>query len=192
MKKRNKNDEVRWSTLMTNAQRGNENDYRQLLSELGDTIAAYLRSRFGDLDVLEDCVQESLMAIHKARDTYETSRLFRPWLFAIVNHKTIDMLRKRDKHHNVINEKMFQQKELMSIEADHLVDRENKFDKMQSCGQLLMSLPDIHREAILLTKLQGLSMKEAAEHLEISEGAMKVRVHRALDASRKLLKSERY
>ena len=47
------------------------------------------------MDLLEDCVQESLAAVHKARDTYETARLFRPWLFAIVRYKTFDILRKR-------------------------------------------------------------------------------------------------
>lgn len=192
MKKRNKNDEKHWSRLMISAQRGNEDDYRQLLSELGHAIAAYLHSRFGSLDVLEDCVQESLMAIHKARDTYEASRLFRPWLFAIVNYKTVDILRKRERHNSVIYEKTQSEKQLLEIEENYLFSGEAKFEKLQDCKQLLSALPTIHREAILLTKLHGLSMKEAAEKLDISESAMKVRVHRALDASRQLLETERF
>jgi len=149
MKLHNKNDEVRWSTLMVSAQDGNDSDYRQLLSELGD------------------CVQESLMAIHKARDTYEPSRLFRPWLFAIVNHKTIDILRKRDQHRHVLEQKMAQQKDLEHIEENSFYSQEKRFQQIQDCGQLLLSLPVIHREAILLTKLQGLSMKEAAKKLDL-------------------------
>jgi len=192
MKIRNKNDEVRWSGLMVSAQNGNEKDYRQLLEELGNALTAYLRLRFGNIDILEDCVQESLMAIHKARNTYEPSRLFRPWLFAIVNHKTIDILRKRDKHHNVLEHKMAHQKELESVEGNHLYTQEAEFEQIQDCGQVLLALSEVHREAILLTKLQGFSMKEAAQKLDISEGAMKVRVHRALDASKKLLEAERY
>ncbi|MGH1438771.1 MAG: sigma-70 family RNA polymerase sigma factor [Cellvibrionaceae bacterium] len=192
MKIRNKNDEVRWSRLMVSAQNGNEKDYRQLLEELGNAITAYLRLRFGNIDILEDCVQESLMAIHKARNTYEPSRLFRPWLFAIVNHKTIDILRKRDKHHNVLEHKMAHQKELESVEGNQLYTQETEFEQIQDCGQVLLALSEIHREAILLTKLQGFSMKEAAQKLDISEGAMKVRVHRALDASKQLLEAERY
>lgn len=192
MKIRNKNDEVRWSGLMVSAQNGNEKDYRQLLEELGNAITAYLRRRFGNIDILEDCVQESLIAIHKARNTYEPSRLFRPWLFAIVNHKTIDILRKRDKHHNVLEHKMAHQKELESVEGNHLYTQEAKFEQIQDCGQVLLALSEVHREAILLTKLQGFSMKEAAQKLDISEGAMKVRVHRALDASKQLLEAERY
>ncbi|MGH1487230.1 MAG: sigma-70 family RNA polymerase sigma factor [Cellvibrionaceae bacterium] len=179
-----KNDEVRWSELMASAQQGNETDYKQLLGELGDSIAAYLRSRFGDIDALEDCVQESLIAIHKARNTYETQRLFRPWLFAIVRHKTIDILRKKE---------MYQQK-IQNLESEqHHDNLDVQFDHVDTgvdCGQLLAALPDKHRQAIILTKLEGLSMREAAQQLNISEGAMKVRVHRALDASRQLLEGE--
>ena len=179
-----RNDEMRWSALMVSAQQGNESDYKQLLVELGDAIAAYLRSRFGDMDVIEDCVQESLMAIHKARDTYEESRLFRPWLFAIVRHKTIDVLRKKDMH----------QQKIVKLQGD--MDKEsvelhtNEIESGIDCGQILSALSDKHRQAIVLTKLEGLSMREAAEQLNISEGAMKVRVHRALDASRQLLEAE--
>jgi RNA polymerase sigma-70 factor (ECF subfamily) len=176
------NDELRWSVLMASAQQGNESDYRLLLQELGEVIAAYLRSRFGEIDVLEDCVQESLIAIHKARNTYEKERLFRPWLFAIVRHKSIDVLRKRDIYHKRINQLEREVKEASidfnSVEAD------------VNCGQLLSALPDKHREAIILTKLKGLSMREAANQLNISESAMKVRLHRALDASRQLLEAE--
>ena len=177
---------------MTSAQQGNEKDYRQLLNELGNAIAAYLRSRFGSFDALEDCVQESLIAIHQARDTYEASRLFRPWLFAIVNHKTIDVLRKRDRYHHAVSEQVNREQELLISEEHSQLEREKQSEELEHCGQLLLALPKIHREAIVLTKLHGLSMKEAAQQLAISESAMKVRVHRALDASRQLLDAERY
>ena len=88
-------DESRWSALMVSAQAGNSDDYRVLLEELGDVVHAFLASRFGHHDFIEDCVQEALMAIHLARHTYDPSRPFRPWMFAIVRHKTIDILRKQ-------------------------------------------------------------------------------------------------
>ena len=87
-------DEQRWSLLMVSAQSGNEQDYQLLLTELAQAIEAYLFSRFGQQHFIEDCLQESLLAIHKARHTYDGQRAFRPWLFAIVRHKTIDYLRK--------------------------------------------------------------------------------------------------
>ena len=88
-------DEARWSAWMAAAQRGDEASYAQILAELGNVIAAFLRAQFGDLELIEDCVQECLLAVHQARHTYDPARRFRPWLFAIVRHKAIDMLRAR-------------------------------------------------------------------------------------------------
>jgi len=175
-----KNDEARWAGLMLQAQEGKEDAYELLLSELAEAISAYLRSRFGDIEVLEDCVQESLIAIHQARDTYEPGRLFRPWLFAIVRYKSIDILRKKNSFNKLL--------ELQQLSGDELVlDFDAQFDGKVNCGQILSELSDRHRQAIVLTKLEGLTMREAARYLKISESAMKVRVHRALHASRQLL-----
>lgn len=89
-------EEHQWSEWMTKAQRGDEEAYAQLLTELAEMIKAYLLGRFGRLQMLDDCVQECLIAIHQARHTYDGSRLIRPWLFAIIRHKTIDMLRRQN------------------------------------------------------------------------------------------------
>ena len=66
---------------MAQAQRGDEEAYVRLLTELADMIKAYLLSRFGPLEILDDCVQEALIAIHKARHTYDPGRPIRPWVF---------------------------------------------------------------------------------------------------------------
>jgi RNA polymerase sigma-70 factor (ECF subfamily) len=93
---KHESDEQCWSKLMVSAQAGNESDYRQLLTELTDVVYNFLRSRCGNHHFIEDCVQETLIAIHQARHTYDRHRPFRPWLFAIVRHKAIDTLRKQN------------------------------------------------------------------------------------------------
>jgi len=90
-------DEARWSMLMASAQSGDESSYRILLSEISDVVGRYLVSRFGQHEFIENCVQEVLMSVHKARHTYDARRAFRPWLFAIVRHKAIDALRQGEK-----------------------------------------------------------------------------------------------
>ncbi len=182
METTDKTDERRWSELMASAQSGNQQDYRQLLQELGNAIAAYLRARFGNFNALEDCVQESLIAIHDARHTYEPARLFRPWLFAIVRHKTIDFFRRKQAYDTMLNQHRHPA-------ASHN-NTQPGADTDISSAQLLALLPVQHREALLLTKLQGFSISEAASQLNISESAMKVRIHRALQKARKLLEAE--
>jgi RNA polymerase sigma-70 factor (ECF subfamily) len=174
-------DEHRWSALMVSAQAGDESDYRQLLRELADVIHRFLRSRFGDHDFIEDCVQEALIAVHQARHTYDPQRSFRPWLFAIVRHKAIDTLRKQRTREKVTDrfksdqEVFFQAHDQSSSEIE------------SSEGDLLASLSAQHREVLVLTKIMGHSIAEVADKLGISESAVKVRVHRAIRSLRQSL-----
>jgi len=170
-------DEQRWSGLMGNAQMGDREAYEQLLSELGTVIEDYVRSRFGALGALEDCVQESLLALHRARHTYDPGKPFRPWLFTLVRHRCIDVLRRMPPAH-----------------ADHDLERLNALNTDVSyeldSATLLRRLAPKEREAVQLTKLEGYSMAEAGKRCGVSAGAMKVRVHRALRSLKKLLERE--
>ena len=171
-------DEARWSALMTSAQSGGEADYRRLLSEPSVVIKRYLLSRIGEHDFVEDCVQESLMAIHRARHTYDPSRRFRPWFFAIVKHKAIDMLRSQRASQSAV--------EAGQAGLDHVA--EPLVD--DASGQLLGCLTPEDRQAITMTKLIGLTHAEAAGQLSISESAMKVRVHRAIQRLKRLMEAD--
>ncbi len=167
-------DEHRWSELMVSAQSGDESDYRQLLQEIATVIHAFLRRRFGDHHFIEDCVQESLIAVHQARHTYDPQRPFRPWLFAIVRHKAIDTLRKQRTRKKVVDHYKREQ-EILSQTGNQSMS-ENEFTE----GRLLESLSSQHKEVLVLTKIIGFSIAETAKKLDISESAVKVRVHRAI------------
>lgn len=171
---RHKSDERRWAGLMAKAQAGDESAYRTLLLELTDVISSFLRSRFGNGHFIEDCVQETLIAIHEARHTYDPRRPFRPWLFAIVRHKAIDNLRKRRSRHNTVDQYRDTQEVLAQ---DNTVD-EAELESIKA--NLLKSLSATHREVLVLTKFIGFSVAETAARLGISESLVKVRVHRAI------------
>ncbi len=176
-------DESRWAVLMTSAQGGGEDDYRQLLTELTGAIKYYLLSRIGQQHFVEDCVQESLIAIHQARHSYDPRRRFRPWLFAIVRHKAIDTLRRQRNQ-----QKLEQQQEQQQLQCGH-----GSFGDIESSvtqGRLMARLSPEYREVLTLTKFIGLSNAEAATRLQISEGAVKVRVHRAINSLTRLLEAD--
>lgn len=172
-------DEQRWAAWMRLAHRGDQDAYQQLLIELADAIETYIRARFGKLDCLEDCVQECLLAIHKARHTYDPSRLFRPWLFTIVRHKTIDLLR-RDREHGGP-----QYVEFHDAGSDPQ-DLQRRLDGVK----VLENLAPDHREAIALTQYAGCTTAEAAVQLGITEAALKARLRRGLLAIRRALEAE--
>ena len=178
-------DEQRWSAFMVNAQAGNESDYRKLLTELTDVICNFLRSRFGNHHFIEDCVQETLIAIHQARHTYDQRRPFRPWLFAIVRNKAIDTLRKQRSRQKVTSRYQGEQ-EILS-QTSQRSEAEDEITK----GRLLESLSVQHREVLVLTKLIGFSVAETAEKLGISESLVKVRVHRAIRKLKQMMETDK-
>ena len=177
-------DEGRWAALMAGAQAGDELDYRQLLSELAPAIEGYLRSRFGYHDFVEDCVQEVLIAVHEARHTYQSKRLFRPWLFAIVRHKAIDALRQQQRR-----DKLAQSEWRERVSTDPSAMPANPEQAVAS-GRMIAALETPYRDAITLTKIIGLSSAEAAAELDISVSALKVRVHRGIGRLKKMLESD--
>lgn len=177
-------DELRWAALMCSAQAGHEAAYRLLLEELSEVINRYLCSRFGHHHFIEDCVQDTLVAIHQARHTYDQRRRFRPWLFAIVRHKAIDTLRRQNSHKNLLDS----QREEQSIHAQATAPGSLENDAVE--GLLLDSLSPQQREALTLTKINGLTIAEAATQLSISESALKVRVHRAIARLRRLVEAD--
>lgn len=177
-------DEQRWSALMESAQSGNESDYRLLLGELADVVQRFLRSRFGNRPIIEDCVQEALIAIHQARHTYNPKRPFRPWFFAIVRNRTIDTLRKQKRRDNVA-ENYKREQEVLAQPSGQMA-----YPQEIAEGPLFRSLSNQHREVLVLTKIIGFSIAETAEKLNISQSAVKVRVHRAVGKLRKLLKED--
>ena len=174
-------DEARWSALMVSAQSGDESDYRMLLGELSRAVSSYLKARMGGYDFIEDCVQEILIAVHEGRHTYQPGRKFRPWLFAIVRHKTIDAIRRQKSRARV--------GEAGGLDSE-AIPVEDKLEDSMTSGQLLAALPKPQRDAIMLTKIAGLSNAEAAAELLISQTAVKVRVHRGIASLRGMMEAE--
>ena len=174
---RSGDDEERWADLMRAAQRGDAGAHARLLGEVGGVVERYLRRRFGDSDFVEDCVQETLLAVHRARHTYQPGRPFRPWLFTIAKHKAIDQLRRQR-----VRDEIAQQ--LETLQATQRVD------EYLDHAELLGRLDRKNSEALVLTKIVGMTSAEAARVCGVSEGAMKVRVFRAIRAARRLLESD--
>jgi RNA polymerase sigma-70 factor (ECF subfamily) len=174
-------EEARWSAWMVRANRGDADAYAKLLEEIGGVMEQYLRRRFGDSDFVEDCVQESLLAIHRARASYDAARRFRPWMFTILRHKVIDLLRHRSTRH---------QHEVPQGEGEEPVALPADPTVPLRAAEALRGLAPEYRDALLLTKFEGHSLEEAARQAGVSLTAMKSRVHRGVQQVRRLLAQE--
>ena len=155
---------------------GDESAYHAFLQELSAHLRAFLRKRLVGLpDEVEDLVQESLLAIHNQRHTYDAGQPLTAWIHAIAKYKLIDLLRRRVKREQLTDP--------MDEEADFFSSSDNNAaEARRDLGKLLERLPERQRLPIVRTKLEGLSVAEAARVTGMSESAVKVGVHRGLKA----------
>jgi RNA polymerase sigma-70 factor (ECF subfamily) len=158
--------------LMERAQDGDREAFRELFQEIGPLITGFIRRRLRDPSDVEDVCQEALMAVYRSRRTYQAARPFEPWLFAIVRNVTARHLSNH-----------FQRSRWQSS-VDELPELRVEDDSSLplEMGQAFANLSPAQFEAITLTKLEGLSIEEAARRAGASAGSMKVRVHRAYES----------
>jgi RNA polymerase sigma-70 factor (ECF subfamily) len=174
-------EEARWSAWMCRANAGDRDAYERLLAEIGGVMQKYLQRRFGGSDLVEECVQECLLSIHRARASYDPRRPFRSWMFAIVRHKAIDLLRRRGTR---------QRHETAAPRGEEVAAPPLDPDSALQAAEALAAIRPEYRDALVLTKLQGHSLAEAARLAGVSVTAMKSRVHRGIREVRRLLEGE--
>jgi RNA polymerase sigma-70 factor (ECF subfamily) len=121
----------------------------------------------------EDVVQETLLAMHLKRDTWDGTRPLGPWLRAIARHKLADHLRRRGFHDHVDIDDHADTREL-SVEAEAPATIESR--------RMLESLPERQRRIVQEISIEGRQAAEVARRLGMSEGAVRVALHRALKA----------
>jgi len=152
---------------------GSAADHAALLRALVPLLRAFYRRRaHGGEDDIEDLVQETLIAVHTRRATYDRGRPFRAWLFAIARYKMIDHFRRG--HRLVAVDGL----EDMLVAEDFV---EASHARMDVEG-LLETLPPKQAAAIRSTRIDGHSVAETAAAAGIGESDVKVSVHRGLKA----------
>lgn len=160
--------------LWLRAQAGDEAAYRQALQAIAARLRAYLRRRLRNLpDEVEDLVQETLLALHLQRGTYDAALPVGAWVFAIARHKLVDLWRRRGRQDSLHDDiETVDESVLAAVGEETAVHRD--------LAKLLEELPQAQRRAIWLTKIEGLSVQEASARTGASESAIKVQVHRGL------------
>ena len=157
-----------WARLMIAAQAGDRAAYRLLLDELQVWLVRYYRRRLPP-DLVDDTVQEALIAVHTKRHTWDPARPFGPWLAGIARYKWIDRLR---------NLKATRAEELP--ESLSVGDRGVEVLSAAVLADLLATLKPAQATVIRLVKLEGLSIEEAAALTGQSPSLVKVNIHRGL------------
>lgn len=162
--------EIELKAMMVKALDGDAAAYRTLLRLLVPQLRGFFRRRISNEDAAEDLVQETLIAIHAKRATYDRDRPFSAWLFAIARYKLADHFRKGQRLNSFdeLDEQLagpeFESASLAGIDVTRLLD----------------GLSPKQRGAIRATKIEGLSLAEAASSAGMTESDVKMSVYRGL------------
>jgi len=157
-----------WSSLMVAAQNGHGGAYRRLLGEMSEWLARYFQRRLPPGDV-DDAIQETLLAVHRRRHTYDPQYPLGPWLAAIAKNKWVDQLRS------------LARRPVDELPDDMAVgDHEASVVSSSVLASLLDELRPAQAQAVLLVKLQGYSIEDASGQTGLSPSAVKMNIHRGL------------
>ena len=172
------------SQLMSRAQDGDRRAYEALLTEVVALVRAFARRHLRDADQVEDVAQETLLAIHRDRHTYDPARPFPPWMYAIARHRLLDFVDKQRRRG--VNE--VRSSELPDVAGESgIVERGSPVALLRRALALLSAK---QRETIQMLKLEGLSVAEISRKTGASESAVKVTAHRGYKMLRKLIEGE--
>ena len=166
---------------MTGGLDGDAASHAALLRSLVPLLRGFYRRRLGDGAELEDLVQETLIAVHTRRTSYDRDRPFTAWLFSIARYKLIDHLRRNRRRRTVED----------LVETPYVAGFDEASDASIDVGRLLDGLPRKQAAAIRRTRLDGLSTAEAAKVAGMGESDVKVSVHRGLKALAARIAGER-
>ncbi|MGO9427802.1 sigma-70 family RNA polymerase sigma factor [Rhodoblastus sp.] len=169
--------EEEWALLMRAAIGGDSTAYRRLLASLTPVLRTVTRrncARIGlDGGEAEDIVQEVLLAIHLKRHTWDVDRPFGPWIMTIARNKLIDARRRRG---NRLTLPIDDLADILTAEgSDDATDRGD-------LDRLLGGLGERQRDLVRSLSVEGRSVQETAARLKMSEGAVRVALHRAIKA----------
>jgi RNA polymerase sigma factor (sigma-70 family) len=161
-----------WEALMRAANRGDQRAYARLLSEIVPVIRGVVRTRGRDLGpaTCEDVVQDVLLAIHLKRHTWHEDAPLRPWLWAVTRHKVVDAFRARGGRVHLPVEDFA---EILPAEEgpDTLAGRDT--------DRLLAGIEPRAAQIVRAIALGGDSAAETGARLGMTEGAVRVALHRA-------------
>jgi RNA polymerase sigma factor (sigma-70 family) len=162
-----------WGQLLKAANAGDARSYARFLQAVTPVLRGVVRAKGGSLGAsdCEDVLQEVMLAIHLKRHTWQPDAPVRPWLYAITRYKVVDAFRARGRGIDLPIEDFAD-----VLAADAGPDPTEAADMTKMIGML------DGRSAQIVRKIgvEGAGVAETGQALAMSEGAVRVALHRAL------------
>lgn len=179
--------------LVDGLRRGDNRAYEAAIREFGGRLLRTATRLLGNPDEALDCVQETFLQVHRKIDTFQERAQLGTWLHRICVNACLMKLRKRARNNEAAIDALmpeFDANDCRIEPAWHIPSLEELLDQSETktlVHQSIAALPDDYRIIIMLRDIEGYSTAETAKMLEISDGAVKTKLHRARSALKKQL-----
>lgn len=167
---------------------GDESSFREIVTRYKDSLYSFLRQFLNQTDLIEDVFQETFLQVFASRESFDTSRPLRPWLFTIAANKAKDALRKKQRTATISIGTIAQAQEmsfddlLNTLTSDTTIpyDSLEKHETAVRVRQVIANMPENLREILILAYFNRFSYKQMAQILSIPIGTIKSRLHTAV------------
>lgn len=182
--------------IMRQVQRGQVDLFETLVLRYRRPLVRVAASKLGDGALAEDIVQETLLAVYAARDSYDPQFSFRTWLWTILlnrcrRHLTRDTYRRRETPLSTVMRTSTEPiPEPASAASETGLERILAAERNEQLHAMLAEMPEPQADALRLRFFGGLKYQEIAEAMECSLGGAKLRVRNGLMSLAALLRGE--
>ena len=167
---------------------GEEAAFREIVNRYKNGLYAFLKHFLNRHDLIEDVFQETFLQLFTSRDSFDTTRPLRPWLFTIAANKAKDALRKQQRTAAIPIGTIAESQEMSFDDVLNAItsDTTMPYEKLQKSEialqvrQIIANMPENLREILILGYFHQFSYKQMAQILSIPIGTVKSRLHTAV------------
>jgi RNA polymerase sigma-70 factor (ECF subfamily) len=167
---------------------GDENAFREIVNRYKDGLYSFLRHFINQQDLVEDVFQETFLQLFTSRESFDTDRPLRPWLFTIAANKAKDALRKQQRMATVPIGTIADSQEMSFDDVLNTLtsDTTMPYEKVEvgetalRVRKIISDMPENLREILILAYFNRFSYKQMAQILSIPIGTVKSRLHTAV------------
>lgn len=163
---------------------GDDTAFTLVYDELAPRLFGYLLRQTHDRARTEDLIQQTMLHMHRARESFIPGAEVTPWAFAIARRLLVDGVRRGKREVLTDDGTADGAVESRNPSAEDLVRAREVAARLE---RALAALPVSQRTAFELIRQEGLSVAQAAQVLGTTTMAVKLRAHRAYEALRSAL-----
>ncbi len=169
---------------------GDRDAFAHLVVRYEKKLFVFLSRFTGDSGIAEDVFQEAFLQVYKSAGAFDTSRVFRPWLYTIAVNKARDIMRRRASRTPVLSldAPAGDEGDACTVSVSGLLpsnipgpeEISSNREVVSSVHKVVNDMNTIYRAVLLLSYFETLPHREVAEILGIPVGTVKSRLHAAI------------